>query len=575
MVKIKINEKEIVAKESSTILEVAKANDIKIPTLCYKKDINETGACRICVVELEGYDKLVTSCNTEIQEGMVISTNSKKVIETRNVNLKLILGQHKSECTECVRNNNCELQALSSEFKITDNPYKLKRIKAHWNEKAPFILDGDKCVKCLRCVNTCRNVQAVGALELKNTGGRTCIGVAGSKDINTSKCTYCGQCVVNCPVGALKERSDIDKVMEYINDDSITTMVQMAPAIRAAWGEEFGLPPGETTANKLASVFREIGFDYVFDTDFGADLTIMEEAFEFLERFTSGDLKDYPMFTSCCPGWVRYAGIKHPNILKNLSSAKSPHQMFGALMKSYFKETKGIDPKNIRVVSIMPCIAKKFEAAQDELSDASGNSDVDAVLSTREVNRLIKSYGIDVKNIEESEFDKPFKDASGAGHIFGATGGVMEAALRTAYYYQTKTNPEPNAFKAVRGDKGWREAVFDINGTEIKVAVTSGLKNCEDLLTALENGEVKYDFVEIMACPGGCIGGGGQPIHAEYNHKKERTSVLYDLDENMNLRFSHENPSIKEVYKTYLSKPGSEKAHKLLHTNHENWNMKI
>lgn len=573
MVKIIIDGKEIKAQEGTTILDVAKANGIKIPTLCYRKGINKTGACRICVVELEGHDKLITSCNTEVQDGMVIKTNSQKVIETRNVNLKLILGQHKSECTECVRNENCELQALSSEFKITENPYKLKRVKVHWNENAPFIFDGDKCVKCLRCIQTCRNVQSVGALELKNTGGRTCVGVAGSKDISTSNCVYCGQCVVNCPVGALTERSDIDTVMDYINDKSLITMVQIAPAIRTAWGEEFGLPPGEASANKLAAVFRKMGFDYVFDTDFGADLTITEEAFEFLERFTSDDLKEYPMFTSCCPGWVRYVSLKHPNIVKYLSSAKSPHQMFGALMKSYFKEVKGIDPNKIRVVSIMPCIAKKFEASQNELSDDSGNKDVDAVLTTREVNRIIKTFGIDIKTIGESEFDKPFKEASGAGHIFGATGGVMEAALRTAYYYQTKTNPEPNAFKAVRGDKGWREATFEIAGSEVKVAIASGLKNTEYLLTALENGEVKYDFVEIMACPGGCIGGGGQPIHAENNHKKERTEVLYDLDKNTNLRFSHENPSIKHIYENYLSAPGSEKAHKLLHTDHKNWEM--
>ena len=562
MVNATINGIDITVEDGTTILAAARKVGVDVPTLCYLKEVNEIGACRVCVVEVEGQDRCVTACNNVVQEGMVIKTNTRKVRTTRKTNVKLILSQHDYECASCVRSGNCTLQSLANELNISEMPYDSILEKNKWDKNFPLLRANDKCIKCMRCVQICDNIQGMHVWDVVNTGSRTTVNIAKNKTIQETKCTLCGQCVVNCPVGALRERDDVGYVLDAVENEDIITVVQIAPAVRTAWGEGFGLSKEFATAKRLVSALRKVGFDYIFDTTFSADLTIMEEGSELLHRLPEIKESGLPMFTSCCPGWVNFVKKEYPQYLERLSTAKSQQQMFGAVTKSYYAEKLGVEPEKIFCVSIMPCLAKKDEITWD------GRGDVDAVLTTREVERMLKSFFIKTEELQEEEFDNPLGMGSGAGVIFGATGGVMEAALRSAYYLVNKTNPEPDAFQCVRGLEGWKEAKFTINGNILKVAVASSLSNARKLMDAIAAGKVKYDFVEVMACPGGCINGGGQPIKDDYDKVAARTKVLYGLDKVNNLRFSHENPEVIQCYKDYFEEPLSEKAHELLHTKH-------
>ena len=562
MVNATINGIDITVEDRTTILAAARKVGVDVPTLCYLKEVNEIGACRVCVVEVEGQDRCVTACNNVVQEGMVIKTNTRKVRTTRKTNVKLILSQHDYECASCVRSGNCTLQSLANELNISEMPYDSILEKNKWDKNFPLLRANDKCIKCMRCVQICDNIQGMHVWDVVNTGSRTTVNIAKNKTIQETKCTLCGQCVVNCPVGALRERDDVGYVLDAVENEDIITVVQIAPAVRTAWGEGFGLSKEFATAKRLVSALRKVGFDYIFDTTFSADLTIMEEGSELLHRLPEIKESGLPMFTSCCPGWVNFVKKEYPQYLERLSTAKSPQQMFGAVTKSYYAEKLGVEPEKIFCVSIMPCLAKKDEITWD------GRGDVDAVLTTREVERMLKSFFIKTEELQEEEFDNPLGMGSGAGVIFGATGGVMEAALRSAYYLVNKTNPEPDAFQCVRGLEGWKEAKFTINGNILKVAVASSLSNARKLMDTIAAGKVKYDFVEVMACPGGCINGGGQPIKDDYDKVAARTKVLYGLDKVNNLRFSHENPEVIQCYKDYFEEPLSEKAHELLHTKH-------
>ena len=573
MVTVTIDGISVQVPEQTTILEAARAAGIRIPTLCYWKELNEIGACRVCVVEVEGYSRLLTACNNPVEDGMVIRTNSKKAREARKTNVELILSEHNSNCATCVRSGNCQLQAVANDLNIGDLPYEKKVPAKKPLTGFPLVRDDSRCIKCMRCVQVCDRVQASGVWDVVNTGGKTTVDVGKVFRLEESDCALCGQCITHCPVGALKERDDTNRVLEALENPDTITVVQIAPSIRTAWGEPFGMQPEEATVERLASALHVMGFDYIFDTNFSADLTIMEEGSEFLEKLSHPEANKFPMFTSCCPGWVRFVKAHYPQFVDQLSSAKSPQQMFGAIAKSYYADLLGVDPKRIFSVSIMPCLAKKHECAIPAMNDACGDPDVDVALTTREVDRLIRAAHIDPKAIPDRALDMPLGVGSGAGNIFGATGGVMEAALRTAYRLAVGENPAPDAFRAVRGMDGWKEATFDLGGKTLRVAVANGLGNADRLLKALAAGEVQYDFVEIMACPGGCVGGGGQPIHDGREWKGERAEVLYRQDAEMALRFSHENPSIQAVYADYLEKPLSERAHHLLHTDHHAWNM--
>ena len=573
MVNVTIDGISLQVPEKTTILDAASKAGVHIPTLCYMKELNEIGACRVCVVEVEGYERLFTACNNTVAEGMVIYTNSKKARAARKTNVKLILSQHNTNCAVCVRSGNCTLQKVANDLNIHSLPYK-KQIPANkGNVRFPLIRDYDKCIQCMRCIQVCDKIQNSNIWDVVNTGSRVTVDVTGVYALEDSQCALCGQCITHCPVGALRERDDVDRVLDALEDPSKITVFQIAPSIRTAWGEPFGLDPEFATVKRLAAALRRAGADYVFDTNFSADLTIMEEGSEFLEKLKNPENHKFPMFTSCCPGWVRYVKAHYPEFVDNLSTAKSPQQMFGAVTKSYYAELLKVDPKDIFCVSIMPCVAKKAECAYPNMVDDQGNPEVDCSLTTREVNRLIRSDQIIVKELPEEELDMPLGIGSGAGNIFGATGGVMEAALRSAYFLVTGKNPDPDAFKAVRGMDGWKEAEFDLAGKTLRVAVTNGLGNANKLLTYLKQGRVHYDFVEVMACPGGCVGGGGQPIHDGVEMAPERAPVLYSQDANMELRFSHENPSITKIYEDYLGKPLSEKSHHLLHTDHHAWKM--
>lgn len=575
MVKLTINNKEVLVPENTTIMEAAASIGTLIPHLCYLKGLNEIGACRVCIVELEGKDKLITACNNVVEEDMVLYTNSPKVRKVRRTNVELILSQHDCYCATCVRSGNCKLQEIANDLGILEIPYTKEVINLPWDKKFPLIRDSAKCIKCMRCIQVCDKVQGMNIWDVSNTGSRTTVDVSYNRKINDSDCTLCGQCITHCPVGALRERDDTQKAFAALADKDKITVVQIAPAIRAAWGETFGLSREEATVERLVSALRKMGFDYIFDTNFSADLTIMEEANEFLERISNKEGHTYPMFTSCCPGWIRFIKSQYPEMVPNLSTAKSPQQMFGAVSKSYYADILGVDPSKIFSISIMPCVAKKSECDIPTMNDAGAGQDVDLVLTTREVVRMIKADNIIPRLLKEEEFDSPLGVGSGAGVIFGATGGVMEAALRTAYYVVMGENANPDAFKIVRGQAGIREADFELNGIILHAAIVSGLANAREVMEQIKHGKVHYDFVEVMACPGGCVGGGGQPIHDGIELAKERADKLYNLDENNKLRFSHENYAVKKLYEDYMEKPMSHKAHKLLHTNHEDWQMPL
>ena len=561
--------------QGTTILEAARSVGINIPSLCYLKDINEIAACRVCVVEIEGIQKLVASCNNCVWEGMVVYTNSPRVREARRTNVELILSQHNCDCPYCVRSGNCQLQKLANDLGLSHLNYHKEIPPNPWPASFPLIRDASKCIKCMRCVQICDKVQSLNIWDVTNTGSRTTVDVSRGRNIRAADCALCGQCITHCPVGALRERDDTQRAFDALSDPEKITVVQIAPAVRAAWGENLGLGREEATVKRLAAALRRMGFRYIFDTDFSADLTIMEEASEFLERMKEPEKHAWPMFTSCCPGWVRFIKSQYPDMVRNLSTAKSPQQMFGAVAKSYFAQILGVDPHRIFSVSVMPCVAKKEEAGIPVMNDACGDADVDLVLTTREIDRMIRAEHIDVRSLREEELDSPLGVGSGAGVIFGATGGVMEAALRSAFYLVTGENPPADAFEDVRGLDGWKEATFHIREIPVRVAVASGLGNTRRLMEALRAGKVQYDFVEIMACPGGCAGGGGQPIHEAQELAGVRGQVLYGLDKVNNLRFSHENPSVQALYRDYLTAPLSHRSHELLHTDHEAWEMPL
>lgn len=575
MVNLTIDDKLISVPEGTTIMEAAKMSGIPIPKLCYLKDINEIAACRVCVVELEGMDKLITSCNNVAKEGMVIRTNSPKVRMDRRKTIQLILSQHDCKCATCVRSGNCTLQTVANDLNIIDLPYKERFETEPWNKEFPLIRDAQKCVKCMRCIQVCDKVQGLKIWDVTGTGSRTTVGVSGNRKIEEVSCALCGQCITHCPVGALRERDDTEKVWEAIADEKKVVVAQIAPAVRTAWGEALGMKREEAAVGKIVHTLKKMGVDYVFDTTFSADLTIMEEGNEFLERLKKGETKVRPMFTSCCPGWVRFAKSQFPHMVPQLSTAKSPQQMFGAVMKTYFAEKIGVQPENIYTVSVMPCLAKKGEANMELFHEEYAGHDVDTVLTTRELDRMIRSAHILPETLEDMQCDSLMREGTGAGVIFGTTGGVMEAAIRSAYYLVNGKNPDADAFHIVRNDMqtGVKEAAVTLGDTEVHVAVVCGLANTRSLLERIDRGEVHYDFVEVMACPGGCVGGGGQPIHDGEELASVRGENLYFLDKNAKLRFSHENPDVLKLYQGYLEKPLSHKAHMLLHTDHNAWEM--
>ena len=621
MVNATVNGTPIALPEGSKVIEAVFASGNYVPTLCGLEGISDIGACRVCVVEIEGVERLVPACNTPLEDGMVIHTDTPRVLETRRVNVSLLLSQHDVQCATCVRNSNCVLQDLAQELNILDVPYEKEPTFTPWDESFPLIRDSSKCVRCLRCVQVCHKVQGCDVWDIKNRATRLDVGVRDGLPIEQAGCTLCGQCITHCPTGALRARDDIDAVLEALADPDVVCAVQVAPAVRTSWSETLDLAPELATEGRLAATFRALGFDYVFDTNFGADMTIMEEGSELLERL--GGKGTMPMFTSCCPGWVRYLKINHPDKLAHLSSAKSPQQMFGALLKEYVGPKLGMMPprqgvhelagvregaglgigvstnpvgtganddasvaaagetsaaasgpmgKRIFNVSCMPCVAKKYEAAVEEMVRET-EPDVDAVLTVRELGRLIRLMHVNVAALDEMPFDDPMNEGSGAAVIFGATGGVMEAALRSAYFLVNETNPDPDAFVEVRGLDGWKEKSFDLGGREVCVAVASGLANAEKLLAAIDAGEIEYDFVEVMACPGGCAGGGGQPIHEARELAGDRGQTLYALDRKRATRFSHENPNVTTCYEEFLGEPLSHKAHELLHTDQEQWTL--
>ena len=574
MVNLTIDKKAVCVPEGTTILDAARSVGIDIPTLCFLKDINEIGACRICMVEVEGQDRLVPSCNNVVAEGMSVLTNSPRVREARRVNLRLLLSQHDVRCPQCTRSGNCKLQELTNDYNLLGDHYihDLKNIPDDYSN--PVIRIENRCIRCMRCIQVCDKIQGMNIWDLMGTGSRTTIGVSNAHSLLESNCTFCGQCVTHCPVGALQERDDTGKVFDALADPKKVTIVQVAPAVRSAWAEYYKLDPKFATPERMVAALKTLGFNYVFDTNFTADLTIMEEGSEFLQRFTHRDQYTWPMFTSCCPGWVRFVKSQFPKYAKNLSTAKSPQAMFGAVAKSYFASKIGVDPHDIFVVSIMPCTAKKAERAIPNLNDACGDPDVDVVLTTREMVRLFRGEQVDPVNLPETPFDSPLGTGTGAAVIFGATGGVMDAALRSAYFLVTGKNPDADTFTAVRGMDGWKEATFNVPGAgDVRVAVVSGLGNTRKLMNAVEAGEVSYDFVEVMACPGGCAGGGGQPIHDGVEMAAYRGDILWDLDKNAKVRFSHENPDVQALYAEYLKAPLGEKSHHLLHTEYESWDI--
>lgn len=582
MINLTINGKQISVQEGTTILEAAKQNNIYIPNLCYLSGVHQFGSCRLCVVEVEGAKTLQPSCMVTVREGMVVKTNTEKVRAARKVLYELILSDHPKDCLSCERNQNCELQELGNTLGVTQARFEGKRSKSSLDISPSITRDMSKCVLCRRCVTVCNQIQSVGILNAQNRGFKTVIGPAMDLPIDSVNCAYCGQCTVVCPVGALKETDAIQDVWKAINSDKKRAVVQVAPAIRAAIGEEFGLPAGTLVTGKLAAALRALGFDDVFDTNFTADLTIMEEGTEFLTRVKkalTGGEATLPMITSCSPGWIKYVEHTFPQELDHLSTCKSPHTMLGALVKSYYAEKINVDPKDMYVVSIMPCTAKKFEIVRPEMQN-NGVPNVDAVLTTRELAKMIKEAGIDFVNLEDSTFDNPLGLSSGAADIFGVTGGVMEAALRTVYEVVTgrelpfdklHVTPIVGLEQIKTADvliENPVEAYKFLDGVTVKVAVTSGLAGAKILLEQIAKGESPYHFIEVMGCPGGCISGGGQPRPTVPDFRQKRLEAIYREDEGKELRKSHENEYIVKIYDEYLKEPNGHKSHELLHTHY-------
>jgi NADP-reducing hydrogenase subunit HndD len=567
-VTVTIDGQQVVVPEGTTILEAARQAGIFIPTLCHHPDLKPRATCRICIVEVKGQRRFQTACNTPVADGNEIWTNNQAVREARKTILELILADHPQDCLKCVRNQNCELQKMASDYQIREVSFARTAKELPVESTNPSIVrDMSKCIKCGRCVEVCQEVQQVAAINTANRSTEYTMSTAFGEALADSPCVYCGQCIAVCPVGALTEKDDTARVWAALDNPDLHVVVQTAPAVRVALGEEFGWQPGTITTGKMVAALKRLGFNKVFDTNFTADLTIIEEGNELLQRIKEGGT--LPMITSCSPGWINFIEKSYPELLPHVSTCKSPQQMFGALAKTYYAQKAGIPAEKIFVVSIMPCTAKKYECTRPEMQ-SSGFQDVDVVLTTRELARMIKQASLDMEAIQEAEYDAPLGISTGAAVIFGASGGVMEAALRTVYEVVTGQELKDLDFKDVRGLTGIKEATVDLAGTKVKIAVANGLANAKALLEKIKAGKCDYHFIEIMCCPGGCIGGGGQPFGTTMAIKERRMAATYEIDRGLQLRKSHENPAVKTLYKEFLKKPLGHKSHELLHTDYKN-----